>query len=219
MHEKINFWKGFPPSKHAATPAPGEDLLSQSKAFQLDSGSFGDVNDLGKLNFNLWFIFTHNTWKRNANERQVLAKKSIFSFWNNSGELQWKRRELFLFSLWDDFVFPLLSLALSQDAIPLEIMSKKQHKHNTAADTRHAGVQWSVGGMDSDLMRPSRCIEPLLSEEFVVVLTVQESEKRASKNPSERHKYVYKSVAFTVGEGASGDSVIAAVKCLFQTWL
>lgn len=45
-------------------------LLSQSKAFQLYSGSFGNVNKLWKLNFNLWLIFTHHTWKRNANERR-----------------------------------------------------------------------------------------------------------------------------------------------------
>lgn len=50
-------------------------LLSQSKAFQLYSGSFGDVNKLWKLNFNLWLIFTHHTWERNANEHEHSCNK------------------------------------------------------------------------------------------------------------------------------------------------
>lgn len=53
----------------------GANLLSQSKAFQLYGGSFGDVNKLWKLNFNLWLIFTHHTWERNTNEHNHSCNK------------------------------------------------------------------------------------------------------------------------------------------------
>lgn len=57
-------------------------LLSQSKAFQLYGGSFGNVNNLWKLNFNLWLVFTHHTWKRNANEHQCKKQgKKKLCFW------------------------------------------------------------------------------------------------------------------------------------------
>lgn len=213
----VKHMEGFPLWKHAAA-APGGDLLSQRKAFQLDSGSFGDVNDLGKLNFNLWLIFAHNTWKRNSNERQVLVQKiknntASILFETTLGSSNERGESFFLFSLWDDFVFPLLSLVLSQDAIPLEIMSKKQHKHNTAADMRHTGVQWSIGGLNSDLMRACRYIEPLLSHGFVVVLTAQESKKGARKNPSEGRQHVYKRLRSTSAKECR------EIPCLFQTRL
>lgn len=53
----------------------GVSLLPQSKAFELYSGSFGDVSKLWKLNFNLWLIFTHHTWERNTNEHEHSCNK------------------------------------------------------------------------------------------------------------------------------------------------
>lgn len=50
-------------------------LLSQSEAFQLHSGAFGDVNKLRELNFNLWLIFTHHTWGEMQMSLSVSVKR------------------------------------------------------------------------------------------------------------------------------------------------
>lgn len=44
-----------------AEPVLKVSLLSQGEAFKFYSGSFGNMNKLWKLNFNLWLVFTHNT--------------------------------------------------------------------------------------------------------------------------------------------------------------
>ena len=140
-------------------------LLSQSKAFQLYSGSFGNVNNLWKLNFNLWLVFTHHTWKRNANEHQhkKAERKKKLCFWCLTQAKQlWQenyiktqvvacaaaRVSANLFQVttsWNVFRLPVLcdlssrNTPCSHCCLPLKRMSQK---HSFPVDMQHTDVEW-----------------------------------------------------------------------------
>lgn len=172
-------------------------LLSQSKAFQLYSGSFGNVNNLWKLNFNLWLVFTHHTWKRNANEHQhkKAERKKKLCFWCLTQAKQlWQenyiktqvvacaaaRVSANLFQVttsWNVFRLPVLcdlssrNTPCSRCCLPLKRMSQK---HSFPVDMQHTDVEWrEKKKKKKTTLRIHRRFELLHPDEFhlVVVLT------------------------------------------------
>lgn len=59
---------GTVPINHALSAAL--DLLSQGETLQLHCGTFGYWNQLWKLHFNLWFIFTHHTYGKKMYKKE-----------------------------------------------------------------------------------------------------------------------------------------------------
>lgn len=188
-------------------------LLSQSKAFQLYSGSFGDVNKLWKLNFNLWLIFTHHTWERNANEHEHSCNKgrkiSIF---------KQQSRQKYLLNTEPPPQTKLFTMSwnvLQHEAGGNASSAVTEQTHTYTQNKNTILFQWTcntLGNVEENTLRIHGRLELSHLDEFhpVAMITTMNQKNRHIKSPWVP-LLCLQSIPFSVSEAALVDYNIAAV--------
>lgn len=67
------------------------DLLSECKAFQLDSGALSNGNNVRELHLDLWLVFAHHTWQGGTRPNTLLMP-SLFDRMSSSSGLTFIKR-------------------------------------------------------------------------------------------------------------------------------